>query len=196
MKKKHRDSPKRIYFDDAIYFVTFYPQNRAPVFGESFFCDLFIEKLRNTKQIYQFNLFGFCILHDHVHLMLMPNNSSDLPSIIHCIKRNFSRDAKKMIQSPSSVSDVSQRRPGEDVNPRLREDMKRRLRKVVALRLREKGCRGKKFRWQKSYHDHYIRNDSDFDYHWDYLAWNPVKHGLSENWPYVSTNPKYYDLTY
>ena len=50
------------------------------------------------------------------------------------------------------------------------------------------------FRWQKSYHDHYIRNESDFDYHMDYVIWNPDKHKMPDDWPYVFTNPNYENL--
>jgi len=33
-----------------------------------------------------------------------------------------------------------------------------------------------KFRWEKSYHDHYIRNHKDFEEHLKYIYDNPAKH--------------------
>jgi putative transposase len=47
---------------------------------------------------------------------------------------------------------------------------------------------------QKSYHDHYIRDDRDFKHHYNYISYNPQKHGLPHDWPYVFTNPEYADL--
>jgi putative transposase len=35
--------------------------------------------------------------------------------------------------------------------------------------------------WQRGYWDHIIRNDKDLQTHLDYIHWNPVKHGLSDD---------------
>jgi REP element-mobilizing transposase RayT len=51
-----------------------------------------------------------------------------------------------------------------------------------------------KFKWHESFNDHYIRNDDDFGYHMGYIAYNPIKHGLPDDWEYVFTNDKYADL--
>jgi hypothetical protein len=52
-----------------------------------------------------------------------------------------------------------------------------------------------RFQWKESFHDHYIRSNRDFDEHMEYIAYNPFKHKMPENWPYISFNPKYDDLT-
>ncbi|MFA5188727.1 MAG: hypothetical protein WC460_05185 [Patescibacteria group bacterium] len=51
-----------------------------------------------------------------------------------------------------------------------------------------------KFHWEKSFHDHYIRNSKDFDEHVKYIYNNPVKHKIPdpENYKYVFT--KYPEL--
>lgn len=54
-----------------------------------------------------------------------------------------------------------------------------------------------RFRWQKSYHDHIIRNEKDFNYHINYIATNPVKHGLvkdERDYRWSSLNPEFKDL--
>jgi REP element-mobilizing transposase RayT len=51
-----------------------------------------------------------------------------------------------------------------------------------------------KFQWQEKFHDHYIRNGRDFRRHLEYIAYNPIKHKLPQNWPYVFTNPAFGDL--
>ncbi len=43
--------------------------------------------------------------------------------------------------------------------------------------------------WQKRFHDHIIRNETDLHHHLDYIHFNPVKHGLvtkPEDWPHSS----------
>jgi len=47
-----------------------------------------------------------------------------------------------------------------------------------------------KFRWQKSFRDHYIRNRKDFDEHVKYIYNNPAKHKIAnpESYKYIFTN--------
>jgi len=47
-----------------------------------------------------------------------------------------------------------------------------------------------KFKWQKSFHDHYIRNKDDFDKHLQYIYNNPIKHKISnaKNYQYGFTS--------
>ena len=35
--------------------------------------------------------------------------------------------------------------------------------------------------WQRRYWEHFIRDDEDFRKHFDYIHYNPVKHGLVKN---------------
>ena len=41
--------------------------------------------------------------------------------------------------------------------------------------------------WQRRFWEHQIRNEHDYQTHFDYIHYNPVKHGLTEkvvDWPY------------
>ncbi len=41
--------------------------------------------------------------------------------------------------------------------------------------------------WQERFWEHLIRDETDFQRHFDYIHWNPVKHGLAQralDWPY------------
>ncbi|HUR41924.1 MAG TPA: transposase [Verrucomicrobiae bacterium] len=41
--------------------------------------------------------------------------------------------------------------------------------------------------WQPRFWEHVIRNERDYERHFDYVHWNPVKHGYSRSaaeWPY------------
>ena len=37
-----------------------------------------------------------------------------------------------------------------------------------------------KFKWQKSFHDHYIRGRKDFENHLKYIYNNPIKHKICD----------------
>ena len=43
-----------------------------------------------------------------------------------------------------------------------------------------------KFKWQKSFYDHVIRDQDDFWRHFQYTIYNHKKHGLPEDWKYTS----------
>ena len=45
-----------------------------------------------------------------------------------------------------------------------------------------------KFKWQKSFHDHIIKNSKDFENHYNYTIFNFQKHNLPENWEFTSLN--------
>ena len=52
-----------------------------------------------------------------------------------------------------------------------------------------------KFKWQKSFHDHVIRDRQDYDYHFHYTIYNDLKHELSENRQHTSLSyPDMVDL--
>jgi putative transposase len=56
-------------------------------------------------------------------------------------------------------------------------------RSPVMTRIGERGV------WQRRYWEHTIRDDQDFATHFDYVHFNPVKHGLVEHpaeWPHSS----------
>jgi len=49
-----------------------------------------------------------------------------------------------------------------------------------------------KFKWQKSYHDHIIRDEEDFENHYNYTVYNFQKHNSPSDWKYTLLN--YNDL--
>ena len=53
----------------------------------------------------------------------------------------------------------------------------------------ESNAKGEHMLWQRQFWEHTIRDDEDFARHFDYIHFNPVKHGLAIracDWPYSS----------
>ena len=49
--------------------------------------------------------------------------------------------------------------------------------------------KGERGIWQRRYWEHLIRSQKDYQRHWDYIHFNPVKHGhvgRAADWPYSS----------
>jgi REP element-mobilizing transposase RayT len=202
--KKHRNSQKRIIFPDAVYFVTVKTHRNFPYFKESVFCDLFMENLRLCKRLKGFLLYGWVLIDDHFYLQIQPGDDFYISKVIQFLKRHVSRDVNWLIgynkfdQTPEGDIRECRLQGGnyEKFQPII--DAHDHQLKLLKSRFHQKYLNRHpfpKFQWQESFHDHYIRSENDFDEHMEYIANNPYKHGLPENWPYVYTNSVYEDFT-
>jgi len=190
----HRNSQKRIYIDDATYFITTTTKNRVAFFKEKIFCDLLIEELKICKDIFKFYLYAFVILDNHLHLLLKPKTAKDLSKIMHFLKRNSSRNINRIIESDTP------RPEGEDDHPRLQggfQSIEQKI-KIFQKQFLQKYNQNSKFfppfQWQKSFLDHFIRNQKDFKNHLLYIHQNPEKHGITKNYEqykYSSLNAEF-----
>ncbi len=172
----HQNSQKRKHFENTIYFITTVTKDRYPYFENKTLCDLFIEELRLCKELKGFELYAFAILEDHVHLLLKPGNEFNISNVMHFIKRHFTRDANILI----------------GINPLQQEGEDRDLRLLKIRKFMSKSKNAKlllpQFRWQHSFHDHYIRNHKDFLSHYNYTINNHTKHDLPDDYKYTSLN--------
>jgi len=176
---KHRDSQKRIIEDDYIYFVTSKTNNNFPYFDEPILCDLCIEELRLCKQLKQFELYAFCLLPDHFHILFKLHKEFDISKVMHCFKRNFSRDANKIIEGevpqPRRRIKPPYETVGEHMDARLHEW------KIEFAKKYKHNHKMSKFQWKRSFHDHAIRDGSDFEHHFNYTQYNFDKHALPKD---------------
>jgi len=180
----HRNSQKHIIFPDACYFVTCKTQGNVPFFRERIFCDLFVENLRFCKRFKGFLLFGWVLAYDHFHLLVQPGDEWNVSEIMHCLKRNFSHNA-------NIINGIINPSEGRDNYPGLRfRGMLDKYQQQFIQKHKNQNPYPK-FKWQDKFHDHYIRNENDFDYHMEYIEHNQIKHGLPSDWPYIYTNPEY-----
>jgi REP element-mobilizing transposase RayT len=198
----HKNSPKRIYEDGGVYFVTSKTKDNFPFFREKIFCELWIEELKFCKELKNFQLFGFCLLPDHFHLVFRANEKSNFSKVMQSFKRNFTRDINRVLFGfkQNTVGAIPESRRIEISRHKTSENMDFRLRSLddLTLKLHEwrRGFLKKhgtnhhfsKFQWQKSFYDHLIGGNRDFENCLDYTIENFRKHGLSGNWRYTSLN--------
>jgi putative transposase len=165
----HLNSQKRINLDNAVYFVTTKTRDNYPYFSDEVLAELCLAKIYLAQAWLKFDLYGFVILPDHLHLMIMPIINQNISQIMHHIKRNTSRSANILINQNMFNN---KKHVGEDDHPRPRVY--------------------KQFKWFSSFHDHIIRDDRDFNNHLAYIKFNPIKHGLladpQTNYPYLHIN--------
>jgi len=196
---QHRDSQKRDYQDNNIYFIVTKTFQNFPYFKEPIFCELFIEELKLCKELKKFKLYGFCVIYDHLNLLIHPNNEFNISKIMFSIKKQFSHNANRIMGYNKSLHNE-----GEQTLVRLRyggaganneNELFNNHHKTIDKfhnQFTQKYGQNQtiipKFKWQKSYYDHIIRNKKDFEYHYNYTVYNFQKHNLPDDWKYTSLN--------
>ena len=171
----HKNSQKRYIDSSFIYFITSSTFNRHPYFKHPLLCDLFIKELKLCKQLKKFELYVFCILPNHIHLLINPNDKFDISKIMKSLKENFSRDVNKLLNPNHSFNAGDTSTCRLPINRFINQNKKHHFTLP-------------KFKWQKSFHDHIMRNEKDFYYHYRYTDYNYRKHELPENYQYTSLN--------
>ncbi len=211
MKKKHRNSQLRIHIEDGTYFITSNTLNWIPYFKEPIFCDLFVENLRLCKKLKGFLLYAWFLGYDHFHWLIRPGEECGISKVMQFLKRHISRDINYIIgynkfnQSKTEGGIRESRLRGSKYEC-FQQIIDKHNQKIELLKFRfktkyfnknpfQKPCLlADRFQWHESFRDHYIRNNDDFDNHWEYIKRNPAKHDLPKNWPYIFLNDKYKDL--
>jgi REP element-mobilizing transposase RayT len=189
--KLHRNSFKRFYSSELIYFTVSKTQNNYPYFKEKIFCDLLIEEIKIFKKLRSFLLFAFSIMYDHLNFIIKPATNDNISNIMRDIKKNFSRDYNLTIcpvgEIPESRLQGKQyiRRNNTRITVPNLTDYRAKLFNKYG---RDYQSIIKRFKWQQSFYDHYIRNWSEYKRICNYTVFNDVKHGLPDNWPYTSEN--------
>jgi REP element-mobilizing transposase RayT len=216
----HRNSQKRIIESNRIYAITTVTHERFPYFENEILAWLLIAEIKLTKIIFDFKLYAFCILYDHLHLMIGPDEKRNISKIMQYLKRNFSRNANYVME----YADYDHERhnskksivPNEGDNDHCRLPGGHRLSKDVVCsytkyietiqkmdkyisNLKTKYHQSKHqlppFKWQKSFHDHIIRNEKDFYAHYEYITQNYKKHGDDPEKKYIHDYPGDYKFT-
>jgi REP element-mobilizing transposase RayT len=136
---------------------------------------------------------------DHFHLMVKPHELANISKVVQFLKRHVSRNAN-IIMSPC-VSDKDVERniyndgdvvEGDIGQCRLHENYYNDIDGKVNILRRRFAQKHKThqpyspFKWQKSYHDHIIRDEPDFEHHYRYTVYNYLKHNLHKNWEFTS----------
>ncbi len=93
----HRNSQKRYYIKNAVYFVTTNTHNRVKYFHDEILCDLLVEDLWETQRLKCFNIFAYKINPEHMHALIQPRGRDSYSEIMRSFKTNFSRNANRVM---------------------------------------------------------------------------------------------------
>ncbi len=79
----------RLLIIGASYHVTAQANRKEFIFQPDIIKDLFLEVLASAKKKYDFKIINFCIMSNHIHLMIKPLKKSCLSDIMQWVLGNF-----------------------------------------------------------------------------------------------------------
>ena len=132
---------RRNYVPGGTYFFTLVTFQRRKYFDTPHKLDLLHSKIRQVQRSKPFDLLAYCLLPDHIHLLI------ELPE--------------------------------EDCNFSIRM---REIKRLTTLWMKRETLGNVDPIWQDKYWEHTIRDEKDLQTHFDYIHYNPIKHGLTETY--------------
>lgn len=139
---------RRWYVEGGTYFFTVVTERRIPIFADAAARRLLGDVVRSIAESDPFEVVAIVLLADHLHTLWRLPRGD----------RDFSTRWKKI--------------KGQFAKAWLREGG---LTAEVSASRQRRGSSGV---WQRRFWEHVIRDEADLEAHFDYIRFNPVKHGL------------------
>ena len=99
-----RNPLKRHYGQGDLHFITFSCYHRQPLLGSSESRDTFVKILDEIRLRHGFQLFGYVVMPEHVHLLLNESKSIDPSKVLQVLKQRVSVTCTNWNKYPGDVS--------------------------------------------------------------------------------------------
>ncbi len=161
----------KIRDQDGLYFVTFAVVEWIDVFTRSAYSDLLVESLVHCQREKGLEVYAWCIMPNHVHMIVGRNGEQRLEDIIRDFKKYTSVHIVRAIEQNS-------------------EESRKQWLLWMFRKLAEKSEKHQKYCfWQNEYHPIELSDNQMMQQKLDYIHENPVEAGYvleSEYWKYSS----------
>jgi len=94
---------KRYFEPGLAYFVTSVTYKRKPIFTIAKVNDIFLLTVEYLKLALDYKIFAYCVMPDHIHIIIQPCGEYDLSYIMKMIKGGFARRYNKLNVSGGAV---------------------------------------------------------------------------------------------
>lgn len=94
---------KRYFEKEHSYFVTTITHERYPIFTDEKMCRILLISIEYFKLILDYKIYAYCIMPDHLHLILHPCGKYELSYIMQMIKGGFARKVNKINGSVGKI---------------------------------------------------------------------------------------------
>ena len=89
-------SIRRYFEPNAAYFVTTVTKDRRPIFCNAHYCRIMLVTIQYYKVVFDFRVLGYCLMPDHVHLIIRPSARFGLSYVMQMIKGSFVNKFNKL----------------------------------------------------------------------------------------------------
>ncbi len=142
---------RRYYVPGGTYFFTLVTHGRRPLFANEANIELLRAAIRTVKQDQPFEIHAAVVLPDHLHFIWsLPTGDDAYSKRIGRIKATFSKLLRESGDAIAASNSTS----------------------ASKQRHRERDI------WQRRFWEHTIDDEHEFEAFFDYIHYNPVKHGL------------------
>ncbi len=90
---------KRVFIPNSYLHLIIVSYNRKFIFIENI--QLLRNSFKNAQKYFKFEIIAICVLPDHIHLILKPENINEYPKIITSVKYYFSRNYNVGVETPT-----------------------------------------------------------------------------------------------
>ena len=152
---------RRAYVPGGTYFFTVVTEGRAPLFANGNARSLLGNVMRQCVSRYPFEIDAIVLLPDHLHTLWSLPRGDDEFSM------RWAWIKREFTRQWMALNNTEQNRSALIHGQRRRSV------------------------WQRQFWEHLIRDESDLVSHFDYIHYNPVKHGYVQrprDWPWSSFN--------
>ncbi len=185
----------------ALYSVTLKTDSSRPVFGDITLAKKVLTVLLDHRTLARIRLCAYALLPDHLHLLAgVKESGKTLSSLLGAFESLTTQVYWKRSHEITNTRSISL--PPHSVQKSSREEARMLMKALIEgeVTLRPEAVELKnwplvkpehflsKHLWQRSFHDHIIRNDVDLRESLEYIMLNPVRRG------YVS-KPEFYPFS-
>ena len=152
----------------AIHFITFSVVEWVDVFTRQYYIDIVLESLRHCQKEKNLNVHAWCIMSNHLHLLLSAGGTITLSDILRDFKKYTSREVVKAIEANDRES-------------------RRNWMLWLFRSAGEKNKRNEKYQfWQQDNHPVECFSNEVLESKKKYIHENPLRAGLVRNeWDYM-----------
>ncbi len=150
---------RRYFVKGGSYFFTVVTERRYPLFNDERAREILRDALSRCENRFPYRATAMVLLPDHLHTLWT------LPPDDANYSQRWQWIKREFTQAWLAAGGTEQRR------------------NIARRKERRRGI------WQRRFHEHTIRDEADWEAHFDYIHYNPVKHGLAQrprDWPWTT----------
>ncbi|MFQ5862919.1 MAG: transposase [Candidatus Brocadiales bacterium] len=145
----------RFDFPENIHFITTSCYNRLSLFSSDKMKTTFIQSVKHIRNKYDFKLFGYIIMPEHIHLLLQTQKDKTVSDVMREIKQTCAFNALQILKTNNTKSTLE----------KLKRNTGRKTERKYNF-------------WKPRFYDFNIYSEKKFKEKLDYCHKNPVTRGL------------------